>query len=958
VPSGFHVTLFASEPDIRRPIAFAIDDRGRLWVVENYAHPNWDQGRTVDRIVILEDANRDGRFDQRRIFWDQGRYLSAIALGHGGVWIGNTPELSFIPDRDRDDVPDSAPIVLLDGFSKNPNNMLNNFHWGPDGWLYGSQGNPLTSHVGKPETPRDERIALSRGIWRYHPTRHVLEAVADGMVNPWGADFNQQGDLFTVNCVLAHLWHIVPGLHCQRRGVEQGPPFTYRYAQSIADHLHWGGGLWRASAHPAQRHSVAGGGHAHCGAMIYLGDNWPEEYHGAFLTVNLHGKRVNCDRLKAHGSTYVGLHDDDFLLANDPWFRGLSLKYGPDGGVYLSDWHELGECHDQDGSHRTSGRIYKIIYGSPSGSEEGADAFREKLPDDLNALSSLQLADLHERSNEWFVRHARRILHERANAGQDISQAQNRLQILLETDPLEERQLRAMWSLYLMGALDRPQLVSLSHHHHEHVRKWAIYLLVDRGEFEPDVLERFAHIARDEESQPVRLALTAALQKLAIPDRWRVAEGLVARNEDAEDAYLPLMMWYGIEPLVVADTPRALRLAAQAKVPLVRELIARRALDVRDPPLESIVQFAIRTSERQGRLDVLRGIVAALEHRGRMVPPPSWEALYGQATASSDDELRSLGARLAVVFGDRRAMEQLQRNLRDAGLSVVERRLALQTMLKLPGAVSVELLHDVVRADEELRKDAIGALVSRSSGATPDVLLDVYPALSAAEQQAALGVLVTRSTFATRLVAAIESGEVDRNHVSAFALQQLRNLSDPDISRSIDRLWAEDGKQLAKSAEIARLRTLLSPEYLANASETAGRRVFERACENCHQLYGEGGTLGPDLTGSARGNLDYLLSNLIDPSALVDAPYRMTLIETVDGRVLTGFVAEHGEFHRLLRTTQGHVRLAADEIERVETLNMSMMPEGMLNSFTDEEIRDLVAYLRTNEQVPNSATHQ
>ena len=311
VPDGFQVTLFAGEPDVRRPIAFDFDDRGRLWVVENYSHPVWWENGDSDRILILEDLDHDGRFDRRKVFWDKGRYLTGLAVGHGGVWIANTPELSFIPDRDGDDVADSEPIVMLDGFQVSTNNVLNNFHWGPDGWLYGAIGLSTVSHVGRPGAPQQERKQITRGIWRYHPTRRDFEVVAEGMVNPWGADFNQYGDLFTTNTVIAHLWHIVPGMYCQRRDVEQEFPYAYGRIQSITDHLHWGGGMWQSSRITDERHSVAGGGHAHCGAMIYLGDNWPKQYRSTLFTVNLHGNRVNNDRLVPNKSSYVGAHAND-----------------------------------------------------------------------------------------------------------------------------------------------------------------------------------------------------------------------------------------------------------------------------------------------------------------------------------------------------------------------------------------------------------------------------------------------------------------------------------------------------------------------------------------------------------------------------------------------------------------------------------------------------------------------
>jgi len=579
VPDGFHVTLFAGEPDLRRPIAFDFDDRGRLWVVENYSHPEWKADGASDRIIILEDSDHDGRFDKRTVFWDKGRYLTGLAIGHGGVWIANTPELSFIPDRNRDDAPDSQPVVMLDGFQISTNNVLNNFHWGPDGWLYGAIGLSEQSLIGQPGTADDRRTSITRGIWRFHPLEQTFEKLAEGMVNPWGADFNEYGDLISSNTVLAHLWHIVPGMYCERRVSEQDNPYAYGRIQSITDHLHWGGGGWQDSRAPSngkrsstaakagdrpplsnspatthyQSHSVAGGGHAHCGAMIYLGDNWPKKYHGTFFTNNLHGNRVNNDLLLPTKSTYVGVHGEDFLFGNDPWFRGMSIKFGADGGVYISDWHDTGECHDSDGSHRSSGRIYKVVYGEP-----------ERRTIDLQHRSDAELAELHLHPSEWFVRHARRILHERAAAGADLTAAKQRLRSIFETREEELLKLRALWTLSVVDDLRDSDLIELLHHDSKHVRRWAVRFLGDRCQpnvavTTPEAISHFTEMAYHETSAKVRLELACALQRLPPDHRLAIAAGLVSHVEDATDPYLPLMIWYGIEPLVTTDTAATLQ---------------------------------------------------------------------------------------------------------------------------------------------------------------------------------------------------------------------------------------------------------------------------------------------------------------------------------------------------------------------------------------------------------------
>jgi putative membrane-bound dehydrogenase-like protein len=941
VPDGFHVTLFAGEPDIRRPIAFDFDDRGRLWVVENYSHPEWREDRAPDRIVILEDTDQDGQFDRRKVFWDKGRYLTGIAVGHGGVWLANTPELSFIPDHNRDDIPDSEPVAILDGFTKSTNNVLNNFHWGPDGWLYGAIGLTTPSRIGTPGTPDKDRVQITRGMWRFHPIDHDFEVLAEGMVNPWGADFNEFGDLFTTNTTIVHLWHIVPGMYCQRRDNESDYPYAYGRIQSIANHLHWGGGAWHESRITDEHHSVAGGGHAHCGGMVYLGDNWPDEFRGTFFTANLHGNRLNNDRLVPSGSTYVGVHSDDFLFANDPWFRGLSVKYGPDGGVFISDWHDLGECHDNDGSHRSSGRIYKVVYGEP-----------ELQSIDLQQLTELELARLHLHRNEWHVRHARRILHERAVAGNNLTLARELLRDIVLNDEDELQKIRALWTLYVVDDFrGTDYLVELLNHPGEHVRRWAVQLLVDRGQPSPLAIDTMATMARGDQSPKVRLALASALQQLPLANRWEIAARLMSHAGDAQDPYLPLMIWYGVEPLVTTDRAAAIALAERSTIPLLRRYITRRALDVDNPPIAQITQAAAATQNDNVRFTFLQGMLDALDGRGGQPAPPSWPTVYAQVKSSQDPSLRSIGVHLATFFGDQQAIDHLRNTVHDQAKDPNLRRESLQALLKLKDGIPTAVLHDLIK-DQILRRDALEALVLHNEPSTADVLLAVYSQLEPVEQQDAIGVLVTRRDFAASLLAAIGKGSISRRDISAFALQQLRAFKDTEIKTRVDVLWADDTRQLEKADQIARYKKKMTPEYLKRGDAHAGRLFFEQTCAKCHTLFGEGGKIGPDLTGSGRKKLDYVLSNLIDPSAVIDPAYCLTQILTNDGRLLSGFLVQQDDTFAILQTQEAQIRFAMNEVEEIYTSRQSMMPDGMLQHYSDEQVRDLLVYLGGSEQVP------
>jgi putative membrane-bound dehydrogenase-like protein len=574
VPAGFNVTLFAGEPDVVQPIAFTTDDRGRLWVVEGLSYPKWHKEGEVgsDRVVIFEDTDGDGKFDSRKVFFDKGTNLSGIEVGFGGVWLCATPYLQFIPDRDGDDKPDVAtPEVVLDGWNLEEagHNVFNGLTWGPDGWLYGMNGIQSYSIVGTPQTPENQRQHMDCGVWRYHPLTKTFEVVAWGTTNPWGLDFDDYGEMFITNCVIAHLWHVVPGAHFKRMYGQDINTHIYKQMDTCADHLHFIGN-WTDVRKGPNLNLDAGGGHAHVGAMVYLGDNWPDAYRNTLFTCNLHGNRVNNDVLERKGSGYVAHHGKDFLLANDSWFRGLELEYGPDGGVYVTDWSDTGECHDVDECIKTSGRIYKVSYGSP-----------KPVKIDVAKLSDAQLVELQLHKNDWQVRHARRVLQERAAAGKLGADVRPALEKIFSDNPDVTRKLRAMWALYCIGALDDAKLTSMLDHPSEYVRAWATRLIVDDRKAPAEAVSKFAKMAAEDASPYVRLYLASALQRLPYEQRWAIVEALAGHAADAQDANLPLMIWYGVEPVVPTNKPRAAKLMAKVKIPVVREHIARRLAEAR-----------------------------------------------------------------------------------------------------------------------------------------------------------------------------------------------------------------------------------------------------------------------------------------------------------------------------------------------------------------------------------------
>jgi putative membrane-bound dehydrogenase-like protein len=933
VPEGFEVTLFAAEPNVMQPIAFTFDDRGRLWVVENFSHPHRkDDGH--DRVIILEDLDGDGQLDTRKVFWDKGQYLTGIAFGHGGIFLCNSPSFQFIPDRDGDDVADSAPVTLLDGWDLDRNNVFNNLRWGPDGWLYGCIGQNSKSKVGPPGTSEEARSWMTRGIWRFHPVDRRFEVVARGAVNPWGIDFDDHGEGFFVNCVLPHAWHLIPGAYYLRRGNETDLPHIYGRIPPIADHLHWAGGAWTSSRGGKGAHSDAGGGHAHTGNMIYMGDNWPDKYRGTLFVGNIHGNRINNDILKRQGSSYVASHGEDFLFGNHDWFRSLTQKYGPDGGVYLSDWHDYGECHDNDGSHRSSGRIYKVTYGEI-----------DTKTIDLAKLSNDKLVELQLHKNEWFVRRARRILHERFLAKQDMGTVNAALWALLESNPSVPRKLRALWCLNLTGGLDESRLTSLLGHANPHMRVWALRLMLDDKQVTPAQLALISAMGKSEPDALVRLHLASQSRRLPPTQRNELLRGLASRAEDRDDPMLPKMIYYSA--MEVEDGGALAQILLASQQPELSAYLSRFA--TRSEAYESnvgpLLKILPQVDDAQA-LALLTGIHESLQRQAKANPPPAWSASYADMLRRKLPELRFRANLIALAYHDARAVAAVAAFVKDRQMPLEYRRDSLRALTdsKMHGLQDL-LLHSL--SDEALQVTAINGMHILPDPAVADRLLAEFQSYSPESQAVTLITLCSRVSFAKRLLAAVRAGELAKSRLTSFHVRQLQALKSKALDQELAELWgtvrpnSED-----KQAEIAKYKNILRESFLRHADKKRGKAIYTRSCGACHTLFGEGGKIGPDLTGSGRKDLHYILENVIDPSAVLSQAFQLTTVTMKDARVLSGMVAEENPASIVLQTLVDRQILQRNKIASIQRSQQSMMPEGLFNDLKNSEIRDLIGYLQ------------
>ena len=945
LPEGFKATLFAGEPDIVQPIAFTIDQRGRLWVVQGMTYPRRQpEGQGQDSIIIFEDTKGTGHFDKRTVFMEHLDLVSGIEVGFGGVWVGAAPYLMFIPVTDWDNPkPASQPRILLDGWAyDDTHETLNTFCWGPDGWLYGCHGVFTQSNVGKPGAPPNERVHINAGIWRYHPTRHVFERFAEGTSNPWGIDFDQKGQVIIEACVIPHLWHIIQGGHYQRQAGHHDNPYVFDDIKTIADHLHWVGDKGPHAANG--RSDAAGGGHAHAGMLVYQGGFWPEQYKGVYLMNNIHGARINMDVPEPKGSGYVGHHGKDFILFNDLWSQIINLRSDQDGSIFMIDWYDKNQCHNPDPAvhDRTNGRIFKISYGQPRATQVN-----------LDSLTDADLVTLELDKNDWYVRTARRVLQERADSGKLGEGARVALLDILNKNPDEMQALRALWALHVTGGVPEDvALAQLRRNDKPYLQAWTMQLLCENRNPPKAAIDEFARLARESVSPVVRLYVAAAAQRTPLDQTWDMVGGLLSHAEDANDHNLPLMDWYALEPLAGKEPSRAMALAMQTKLPNILVFAVRRIAAVgSDSALAALTDSLGRLSDEPRQLDILQGINEALRGRRNVAMPKGWGPIEEKLLSGGSDAIKTQVAALSVTFGSRRAIEYERSVLSDSSAAPAKRRAAIDALTSIKDPRLPATLQKLI-ADPAVRAPALRALGNFEDAITPKSILSAYPSFNVSEKKDALNTLASRAAYAAVLLAAVGSGTVAPNDVSADIVRQLRNLHDPGIDAQAARVWGvlRDSPQ-DKLNRIAEIQKIVEG-YGTPPDLVHGRQLFTATCSQCHSLFDTGGHVGPDITGSNRADLHYLLENVVDPNAVIPNDYRQTILQTTDGRMLAGIVKKEDSQAVTLQTTNELLIIPRNEVKVQKLSPISMMPEGLLDQFAAKDLRDLIAYLRSPTQVP------
>ena len=1078
-----------AEPIVAQPVFLTFDERGRMWVVQyrQYPHPAglkmvsrdnfWravydkvpppppNHFKGADKITIHEDTDGNGTFDKHKTFLDGLNIATSVAFGRGGVFVLNPPYLLFYPDKNRDDVPDGDPQVLLSGFGlEDTHSVANSLRWGPDGWLYGCQGSTVTGNilvygadgkvleeevevgsesekdarphpgplprgegVAKPAAdnstaspkqdstaaipadapaeskPSDDRASsgvatfpLSPGemagvragstnlkseianrksrtrrpmrpiysqgqnIWRYHPEKRIYEVFSEGGGNAFGLEIDSAGRVFSGhNGGNTRGFHYMQGAYLQK-GFDKHGPLSNPYAF----------GYFPQMPHPDVDRFT------HNFVLSEYSAALPLRYINKLIGVEPLQGRLVLSEITPDGSTFRTRALFPPVTSDDKWFRPVDIKLGPDGALYVCDWYDRQVNHyrNHEGQMDASnGRIYRLR-------SKGGEWPPTKHPD-LATQSNSFLLSFFVLPNRSLRDQARRILSERGTLssrdglikaiGMPIKQTPDRE--LPRDGGFTMRQvfeaqlaLESLWLLYRTeGMTDALAAAGFASPAPE-VRAWTVRLLGDERRVSPPALKNLTDLAASEPNLEVRAQLACTAKRLPAADALPIIRNLLAHDGDAADPRQPLLLWWAIEDKCATDRDAVLTLFADrelCRAPLVQQHLLSRlmrrfaATGKRDDLLTCAKLFTFSPGPEQ-TAQLTRGFEEAYQGRP-MVGLPE-ELLSAMERAGGESVL--IGARR----GKPAAVEQALALIADPKADASKRLQLIQVLGETKQASAVPALLAVARdaKQTDLRKAALGALQAYDSADIAGEILTQLASYPNDVRTAAFGLLASRATWAMALVQAVDTGRLDKAAVPNDVVRRIRGLESPRsregglssppggdaaIVALITKLWPN--VRQATSAELEKEITRLAEVInLTTGSPYTGKKLFTEQCGGCHKLFTKGGEIGPDLTVYQRNDLPNLLLNIVNPNAEIREGYESFLVETKDGRSLTGFRADQDAQVVVLRTPDGQtVPLPRAEIASMEPAGASLMPEGLLANLSDQQVRDLFAYLRSTQ---------
>ena len=951
-PDDLEMQLVLSEPDIAQPLFMNWDERGRLWVMEyrQYpeiaglkmlsrdvylravydkvppAPPNHDRGR--DRISIHEDTDGDGVYDKHKVFVDGLNLATSFVKGRGGLFVTNPPYLLFYPDKNGDDVPDGDPEVLLEGFGyEDSHSVINSLRFGPDGWLYGAQGSTVSGNIKRPGSKDEPIRTMGQLIWRYHPELRRYEVFAEGGGNTFGVEISEKGEIFS-----GHNGGDTRGFHYEQGGYSRkgfgkhGPlsnPYAFGYFENMKHH-----------SVPRFTHNF----------IIYEENELPDEYRGKLFGIEpLQGQVVMSD-FQPDQSSFQTRDISRVVKTSDQWFRPVDIKAGPDGCIYVADMYEQRIDHS---SHyagridRTNGRIYRL---------KPKDLPKAKLFD-YGKLNSSELHALLKHHGKWHRQTAQRLITDRQDESVKGSLLAKTM-IAGGQDALE-----LLWALHASGGLkgDNDVAITLLGHGDPFARAWTVRLLCDHYQVEPTIARALANLAAKEPYVEVRKQLASSARRLPAKDALPIIRNLLNYDEDSKDIHQPLMLWWAIEAkasdgsrkeildLLFAD--KDVWNTAIVKEHLIDRIMKRYALAGSREELIAAAELLNAAPDKASTDLLLKGFEEAYKGRSLAGLPDQLVAAIAKSGGGS--------TALKLRQGDATSIKLAVDSVASGKGSTGDRLQYLQIFGEIRRPEFIPVLLNIV--DSEKNADLVSAALTALQ-AFDDLRVgqSVVKSLNGIPGDARLvaeTLLGSRPLWAIELLEAVDRGELKPEDVSDTALRKILLHDNSRINELVAKHWGSvtgaTTEEMRK--EVERLMAIVES---ASGNPKKGKVLYMENCGKCHTLFTEGGQVGPDLTSFKRDNLERVMINVVNPSLEIREGFENYIIITTDGRVVNGFLADKDSQVVVLRGVDGqNLIFRRDEIEDMRAIKRSVMPEGTVKKLTDQQIRDLFAYLRASQPV-------
>ena len=770
VADDLTVDLIASEPVVEQPVFLTFDERGRMWVVQYRQYPqpaglkllskdrhyrsvydksplppgHPDHVPGADKITIHEDTDGDGTYDKVKTFVDGLNIVTSVAHGRGGVWVLNPPYLLYYPDQDRDDVPDGPPVVHLQGFGlEDTHSVVNSLRWGPDGWLYAAQGSTVSAHVKRPGEKSPTFHSHGQLVWRYHPQKQAYEIFAEGGGNIWGCVFDSAGRLFGGTNGTPRGYHYVQGGYYRKNFIKHGElsnPYCYGYFQGLE----------------------VGGIRLHNTITLYEGGALPARYAGTILGCNPLAAVVDVTRLTADGSTFTAQDVGIFVQSTDRWFRPVDAKVGPDGAVYIADWYDqqVRHTYNYDGRiDKSNGRIYRV---------RARDAGFTK-PFDLATYSNDQLIDLLSHSNRWFRNAARRIIADRRD-----QTALPRLRKMIKSST-GQTAIEAFWALHACGGFTGTIRENSLRHTSPQIRSWAIRLIGDERSTSVQEAAIMSRLAHTDPSAEVRSQLASTARRLPAQLAMPIINGLLWRDEDSDDLFLPLLVWWALESKCGEDSASIIAMFGdqqlwqrhQVQQFILPRLMRRFASTEKRQDLVVCGRLLDLAPSDQATTQLMQGFEQA--YRGRpMVGLP-------QLLIEQLDRLGGGSLVTRLRRSDPRAIAEALLLVVDRNHPAQERKRLIETFGEVThDKVAAALISNLDDPDTSIVHASLVSLQAYSSQRIANEVLDRLPNMSPQLQAVACSLLASRSGWALRWVEAMRSGDIDKKLASGDALVDMR----------------------------------------------------------------------------------------------------------------------------------------------------------------------------------------